>query len=196
MLALPLPCWPAHSVQPTGNPIRGSTQSGLRVSPTCSRRGREFFPRVAALAFPLFQSLDSGVGHGFIFTAEIRAGERRRLSPGQSPRSASLDFGVGHRFTAVTSPSPDAVPSLLRLWLPRTVGVGHAPPRDDDDTGPPMGGRIAFNVDCIRSSEHMPFSIVPDVGQRPENSSEVVSRPSRRRGKESADVLQHEVLRS
>lgn len=128
VLALSLPCWPAHRVQPTGKPISGSTQSGLRVSPTCSLRGRLFRSMVAALAFPLFQSRAVGVAHGFIFTAEIRAGDRRRLSPGQSPRSASLAFGVGHafpRFTAVTSPSPDAVPARLRLWLPRTVGVGH-----------------------------------------------------------------------
>lgn len=86
------------------------------MSPTCSLSGREFFSFVAGLAFPLRQSLDSGVAQGAL-TAETRDGPPSRAVP-LSPCLASEARGVGHalpRFTAVTSPSPESVPAFLRL---------------------------------------------------------------------------------
>jgi hypothetical protein len=60
------------SVHPLGKFIKYSTKVAFKLPPIASLSGREFFAIVSALAFPLRQSRDVGVGYISALTASIR----------------------------------------------------------------------------------------------------------------------------
>jgi hypothetical protein len=160
---------------------------------------------------PVFIASGAVVGVGQLTATDTRSGLLRSRSLGQSPRR--LDFGVGHTFVAILA-SPELplanatgpfVPSLARgvghclaivsrpgrslpvrpaappRFVPYAwaVGVGYSPPEDEQPL--PL-------VRCadIGRSEQAPLRIEPELGQRPQNSSETSSRSER------WDVLQHD----
>ena len=89
-------------LQPPGQPISASTNSGFKV-----RRMLEVSPPSVGVAWTWWE----------------RSADRLVPAEGLIP---SIAIGVAHSVAAVASPSPLVGLSPLRLWLPSSVGVGHA----------------------------------------------------------------------
>lgn len=117
-------------------------------------------PAFAVQPFVLWFPRTVGVGH--MATAATSAGELRRRSLGQSPRRASLDFGVGQRplrAIPVSDSLSPAGPGLVLLVRSDAVGVGYRAPCDAEPAASQVG---AANVG---NGYSRPDSIKPEAGK-------------------------------